>query len=482
MRIRFIRFLLFAGLFGLWLSSEPLAENIATSKGVTADKEANPSVHLDDVCKDVLPLSCQTLRGPFSDGTGSFSAPSVLSDERAQKLREYFHEKVVSEPNFQSRLSNLMNNPNNSKLLQQLTGANCNISESKECADSVRLKLRDILADEFLKDAGFKDRGTIASCFSDCRYSDSQIQAFRRLYQTNQIFPLIEKFPESYKKFWAGQNSGVKTDLKKTFGEIKAQAKITVAGMGLSNHDLAAIYRKIESTELSTDCVGPHPINSMAWSHAGNTRKIIVCEGLVDGNTSKMALVFALSHEISHQFDPCYIHLGNDGFKYQPITNPKSQDDFRSQNPFAKGIECLQDGNGVGAMPNDNYVFRKNSVDLSEDNAKHTPYCSDYDRLPESFSDAMGVKIFADYFRNPQYQKAKLTKKNWQAGLINIGKLMFSARKDACEPKYMYGLYQTNHTFEYVAPHFRINATIMANKDIRRLAGCKEPSPYQQCL
>jgi hypothetical protein len=331
-----------------------------------------------------------------------------------------------------------------------------------------------------------KDIAIIEGCNRErCAYTSRQAEAFYHLITAEKVSSLLELSDEAAAQFYETQNLESRKRAQELFPKIQEELKRVVAQMGLAPDVQEAVMQKIGGVHLSTDCLGEgYDPRSFAWSSIleDGSRQITICDGMLFGNSSDFSLVFSLAHEISHQIDPCFIHFGPQNFHYQYDPAAKSLADYEKQNPFYDGIRCLRDPKkSIGAVTTMNFSdpYFLDHLDMKSDPMKKsTPFC-DSDRLPEAFADAMGAKVLASYFQNKSNVGDKqFTKEQWRAGLLNTS-MSFAQPSTDCVRNRMY---QQSVTDEYPSTHFRLNGLLMANSEIRRLAGCENKSSFAQCL
>lgn len=442
---------------------------------------------LESVCSDLVQAVCLQNGKPVDDGTGSTRESSTLADVTFKNATEYYRGTVSKDSKFQTALNKLLSDASARADLRTMTGVDCDL-QSIECLGKVRAKTVEILEGEFIKDTrSSADRFWISDyCFEDdCRYDDHQSEAFFRLLMADKLTGLLETVGSYKGKFFETQNVGMRKRVTALYPKIREEMKRVVAGMDLPEEVKTAIAQKLDATNISTDCVGEgYDPRSFAWSSMAKdgSRQITVCDGLLTGNSSDFSVVFSLAHELAHQFDPCLIHFGPEKFHYRLDPAAKVHADYEKQNPFYDGVKCLRDPEkSIGAVTTENYTDESffHDLDLSvEFDQRKTPFCY-ADRMPEAFADAIGAKVMASYFQNGKNtEDRKFTSNEWRAGLINTATL-FSKPSAACGNS---GLYRQSPTDEYPSTNNRLNGLLMANKEIRGLAGCKEPSHYLQCF
>ncbi len=439
------------------------------------------------VCTDLVKATCEMKGGVAFDGTGSTQEASRFTDRVRADAIDYFDSEIASSSPYTTEINGLLASSSNYADIKTITALKCELKD-ESCRIEARTKLSEIFKDTFLTDLKITTGASIGWGCSrpSCKYNSEQSEAYLNLIRAQKLNGIGSLLEESQGKFFETQNVEMRQRVRDIFPKIREEMKRVIAGMGLSPEVTRAIYSKIDATQVSTECVGSgYDPRSFAWSdmdESGN-RKVIVCDGMLTGNSSDFSLVFSLAHEIAHQLDPCLIHFGPEKFRYTPVPGATTHAELESQNPFYDGVRCLRSPQtSVGAVLTDNYhegSFFHNLNYESGPGEFSTPFCR-ADRINEAFCDAMGAKVMAAYFQNPANTGGKtFSASEWRAGLLNTGTLLVQPTARCTDDR----LYWQSKTDEYPNMNLRMNGLLMANRKIRELAGCDSiPSSYQQCL
>lgn len=477
---------LFAG--AVSVSADQIAAPLPGSSQSATTKMGPAPQARHGFCTDLVKASCDRGTDLSFDGTGTTQDASLHNDASIASGREYFRTKVTASGPYVTELNSLLAREETQPLVKKLAGVTCDLSDSS-CTAETKLKLSGIFEDNFVRSLGFRKVETVSfGCDdpSDCKYTQAQSDAYSDLGRAGHFEKIFDLQDPAAADFYNGRNTEIRTHTKTTvYPKVQEEFKRVLAGMKLPKATLEALNQKIDATLLSTDCVGegydPH---SFAWSSLDPGRQITLCDGLLTANSSEFAMVFDLAHELSHQIDPCYIHFGDEGFKYTKIPEAKAQDDYIAQNPFAEGIKCLRDpvkSAGLSKTMNFQEDYFLETLDLNAPIAKRKwPFCY-ADQMQEGFCDAMAAKVLASYFENPANTGGRKFKpEEWRAGLLNVSTHIM---QPSVMCKQQERLYRGSTTDEYPTAHERLNIIVMSNTELRRLSGCDSVrTSKSQCL
>jgi hypothetical protein len=446
----------------------------------TADRDA-VKTRLDLVCRDLTAAVCEQFGAPLHDGTGSTVEARQREDAAIAKGREYYRTTVVRTANYVTEVNRLLDTKDHR--LVTLTGVDCDPAQVK-CRGEMRKKLHEIFADNYTRSLGFPGVETVSyGCDGECKYSQKQADAYMELLHSRRLDTLFDIHDENVAPFFNTETYAFRKRTKETlWPEVKREMKAALEGMNLSKAHLDAIFLKIDRTELSFDCIGEgHDPNSFAWSSI-EPRKITICQGLMRGNTSDFAMMSDLAHELAHQFDPCFIHFGDEGFHYTKIEGAKSQDEYAAQNPFAEGIKCLRDSErsaGIGLAGANTAASLAAITDLeAPPQDQKAPFCRG-DRIQEAFADAMSAKVLARFADGDKISKRPaFTQEQVRAGLINASVHIAQPSATCRDPSIMRTQMSDD---DYPTKWQRLNILLMGNKELRGLAGCSGSSK-SSCL